>query len=327
MRTAVLVLVSLFWSATSAQGQSSWAENMFKEGTTHDFGSIPRGTLLYHRFKITNIYAVPLEISVRAGCHCLTTTASTRVLEPRQEGYIDVTMDARKFTGPRTSEIHFTVGPEYISTAILRVSAVSRTDVVLNPGQISFGVVARGQKLAPQTIDVEYAGVLDWRVTEVAKHTAPLEASFKELYRRPGQVGYRVTVALKPEAPTGALRHDLFLKTNDPASPLVPILVEATVQASLSVTPNLINVGTLKLGESLTKLVLVRGAKPFRVVAVDGQEEGITAELPTVDKEVQIVKIKCHPVKTGAVRRQLKIKTNLEKEEAVTVTVEGLVEP
>jgi hypothetical protein len=327
MRNVLLVVACLAWSAASASGQSSWAEKMFKDGTTHDFGSVPRGTVLYHRFKISNIYAVPLEISARVGCHCVTATPSTRVLQPREEGYVDVTMDTRKFPGPRKVDIHFTVGPEYISTAILNVSAVSRTDIVLNPGQISFGIVVRGQKPAPQTIDVEYAGVLDWRATELAKHTAPLEATFKELYRRPGQVGYRVTVGLKPDAPAGALKHDLFLKTNDSASPLVPILVEATIQASLSVAPDQISLGTLRLGESLTKLVLVRGSKPFRVLAIDGQEDGITAELPTVAKEVQIVKIKCHPIKAGALRRQLKIKTDLEKEEPVTVTVEGIVEP
>jgi hypothetical protein len=300
---------------------------MFKDGTSHDFGSVPRGGVLYHRFKISNVYAVPLEISARVGCSCVTATISARVLDPRQEGYIDVTMDTRRFPGPKKVDIHFTVGPEYISTAILQVSAISRTDIVLNPGQINFGVVAHGQKTAPQTIDVEYAGVLNWQASELAKHTAPLEASFKELYRRPGQVGYRVTVALKPDAAPGPFKHDLFLKTNDPASPLVPILVEATVQAGLSVAPNVINVGTLKLGESLTKLVLVQGTQPFRIVSVEGQAEGVTAELPATAKKVQIVKIQCHPGKSGTLSRQLKIKTDLEKEEPVTVTVEGIVEP
>jgi hypothetical protein len=328
MRKAFFALVSLAWAAASASGQSSWAEKMFKDGTTHDFGTVPLGTMLYHRFKLTNIYAVPLEISTRVGCDCVTATSSTRILEPRQQGYVDVTMDTRRFKTPHKKvTILFTVGPEYISSANLEVTATSRADIVLNPGQINFGVVAHGQKTAPQVIDVEYAGQLDWQATEIAKHAAPLEASFKLLYQRPGQVGYRVTVALKPETPAGALKQELFLKTNDPASPLVPILVEATIHASLSVAPDTINLGTLKLGESLTKLVLVRGTKPLRVLSVEGQDDGLTAELPTTAKEVQIVKIKCHPVKIGSIRRQLKIKTDLEKEDPVTVTVEGTVEP
>src|SRR5205807_1071802 len=97
-----------------------------------------------------------------------------------------------------------------------------------------------------QTLDVEYAGGLDWRVTELDAHKAPYTAHFKELYRQPGQVGYRVTITLKPDAPPGNQRHELYLKTNDPASPHVPILVEAMVQASLSVFPPAVKFGNPK---------------------------------------------------------------------------------
>jgi hypothetical protein len=334
MRTALLTVVTLILFTASAQAQSSWAENMFKQDPVtkqpdlrHDFGNVPHGAQLHYRFELTNIYAVPLEISVRVGCHCVTATTSTRVLESGKKGYVDVNMNARLFTGPRTVQIHFTVGPEYISTATLSVSANCREDIVLNPGQLSFGVVARGQPMPSQSIDVEYAGVLDWRATEIAKHEAPLDASVKELYRRPGQVGYRVTVALKPDVPAGALKQELFLKTNDPASPLVPILVEATVRASLSVAPDVLNLGTLKLGESLTKLVLVQGPKPFKIVAVEGQGDGVTVDLPNLAKNVQVVKVKCQPTTPGPIRKQLKIKTDLDQEAPVLVTVDFTVEP
>jgi hypothetical protein len=326
MKNLVLVVLGLIWTTTAALGQSSWAEKMFKDGIAKDFGSVPHGAQLYHRFKLTNVYAVPLELSKQEGCNCVTATLSTRVLQPREEGYLDVTMDTHHFTGPRTVKIQFTVGPEYISTASLTVTAISRADIVLNPGRLNFGVVARGQKTEPRTLDVEYAGVLDWKATEIAQHKAPLEASLKEIYRRPGQVGYRVTVALKPDVPAGAFKHELFLKTNDPASPLVPILVEATVRASLSVSPELINVGAMRVGESLTKLTMVQGPKPFKIVSVDGQGDGLTVELPTASKNVQLLKVKFQPAKAGPFRRQLKIKTDLEQEGPVTVTVEGIVE-
>src|SRR5262249_30206395 len=146
----------------------------------------------YHKFKMVNIYAVPLEIvNVRSSCPCGTVTPSVKVLEPRQEGYIEVTMDTRRFTGAKTITIFVTVGPQFISTAELKVSASSRGDVVFNPGEVNFGVVPRGQT-ASQTIDVEYAGALDWRVSEVDKGSAPVDVALEEWYRRPGQVGYRV---------------------------------------------------------------------------------------------------------------------------------------
>src|SRR5262249_22035411 len=160
-----LTLAALVVGTTTASAQSgAWADKMFKGANAHDFGSVPRGSQLYHRFSMTNIWAVPLELtSVRVSCGCVTATPSTKVLQPRESGFLDVTMDAHRFTGPKTVTIYITVGPQYTSTATVRISANSRADVVFNPGQINFGVVQRGQGAA-QVIDVEYAGVLDWKV-------------------------------------------------------------------------------------------------------------------------------------------------------------------
>jgi hypothetical protein len=310
----------------AASAQTNWAEKLFPDGITHDFGTIPAGTQLYHRFKMVNIYAVPLEISQRVGCACVSVTPSTNVLQPKEEGYLDVTMDARRFRNRKKVNIYFSVGPEYISSATLYVSANSRSDVVLNPGEVSFGVVSSSQSPAPQTIDVEYAGVLNWQVTEIVKHSAPVEATFKELYRRPNQVGYRVTVSLKPNAPPGSLKHELLLKTNDPASPLVPILVEASVQAGLTAVPSALSMGNIKVGESVSKKVIVRGSKPFRILAVDGTGEGVSAEFGNNDAAVQVVLVKCEPKKAGELKRQLRIRTSMDQEGAVTVNVDGVAD-
>ena len=67
------------------------------------------------------------------------------------------------------------------------------TVIVFNPGQVNFGVVPRGQS-PTQSVDVEYAGALDWRVSEIIGSAAPLTVDLKEFERRPGYVGYRVSV-------------------------------------------------------------------------------------------------------------------------------------
>src|SRR3954447_5095811 len=165
MRQAVLALLALAAAAptTCAQG---WANKLFKNQTTHDFGTVPHGAQLLHRFPITNIYAVPLEISqVRVSCSCVTAAPSKRVLQPRESGTIDVTMDARRFKGAKTVTVYVSDRPTFVSTAELKVSAVSRADVVFNPGQVNFGSVAQGQTPA-QPVDVEYAGTFDWHLTE-----------------------------------------------------------------------------------------------------------------------------------------------------------------
>jgi hypothetical protein len=275
-----------------------------------------------------NIYAVPLTLDARVGCHCVTVTPVSQVLQPRQEATLDVSMDTSKLAGHKSVNIYITVGPQFVSSTTLSVSCVSRTDVVVNPGQINFGVVPHGQGTAPQTIDVEYAGVLDWRVSEVVKNDAPLEATFRELYRRPGQVGYQVAVALKPDAPPGPFKHELFLRTNDPTSPLVPILVEANIQASLNVVPNIVRIQPpLKVGESITKLVMVKASRPFHITAVEGQGDGVTVELPPNPAPLQVLRVNFQAAKAGEVRRQLRIKTDLDRESTASVMVEAAAEP
>jgi hypothetical protein len=327
MRNAVLTLAALLLGAAACPAQTaSWADKMFKDGTSHDFGSVPRGAQLFHRFTITNIYAVRMEITgVKSGCGCVSATAAKRVLEPRESTTIDVSMDARRFTGAKTVGIRVTVGPEYTSSAEIKVTANSRADIVFNPGQVTFGAVTLGQTPS-QTIDVEYAGVLNWQVSEVIAKDAPVDVTIKELYRRPGQVGYQLQVTLRPDAPVGNLKHDLFLKTNDPASPLVPVLVEATVQSAVTVSPGRLTLGVVKKGEPLVRRVVVRSAKPFQVLDVDGGGGEITVEKSASAAPVQTVTLKCKFDNPGAFKRELKIKTDLQ-DVPVPVVIEGTVAP
>jgi hypothetical protein len=324
---ALCALVALYRGTASAQ---PWAEKMFRDKDAkdnplvHDFGSVPRGAQLLHRFKITNIYAVDMQIiDIRSSCACGSAKETKKVLKPREVGYIEVNMDTKRFSGPKTISIHVTVGPEFTSTAELKISANSRADVVFNPGQVNFGVVPRGQASTKQDVDIEYAGTLDWKITELVTNNVPVEATFKEWYRRSGQVGFKISVALKPDAPAGTLKEELYLKTNDPNCPLLPLLVEATVQAPLSVKPDTAKMGTVTLGQTGTQKVIVKGNKPFSIVSIEGQEDGITAEAQPGAGEIRIVTIKCQPTKAGDIKRQLIIKTDLDKEAAVTVTVEG----
>src|SRR5262245_36337050 len=121
MRNAVLALVALAAGAAVCPAQS-WADKLFKDGIVHDFGSVARGAQLFHRFPITNIYAVPLQIiDVHTSCGCATANPSSRLLQPREVGFIDVSMDGRRFTGAKSIRVSVTVGPEYTSTAELQV--------------------------------------------------------------------------------------------------------------------------------------------------------------------------------------------------------------
>src|SRR5260370_22107716 len=128
MRKLGLTLAVLMLGTTTTSAQTgAWADKLFKGANTHDFGSVPRGAQLYHRFPMTNIWAVPLELtSIRVSCGCVTATPTTKGLQPRESGYVDFTIDAHRFTRPNSVSIYLTAGRHYTSTATLWLSAHSR---------------------------------------------------------------------------------------------------------------------------------------------------------------------------------------------------------
>src|SRR5262249_44074520 len=262
-----LLFVPLFFSTAHAFGQpppveKPWAEKLFRDNSlTHDFGSVPRGAQLHYQFPISNIFAEPLEVSIRVGCGCVTATASNNVLQPRQKGTIDVTMDTRQLQGPDSAYVFVTDGRRFVSTAKLNVSANTRVDVVLNPGEINFGIVEAGRDLPESKLDVEYAGPILWQVMGVQAENVPVNVRYQELYRRPGQVGYRLFVSLKPTAEPGPLKNEFFVKTNDPAGGLVPIPVAANIQAPLVVKPEILSFDKIKIGQPVEKSVMAKAAK------------------------------------------------------------------
>src|SRR5439155_1480986 len=82
--------------------------------------------------------------------------------------------------------------------------------LVHDPGGVTFGSVGRGQT-PTQTIDGEYAGGLPWQLKEIAvPRDFPFAVTSREIYRRPGQVGYQLQVMLKADAPIGPIKDELF---------------------------------------------------------------------------------------------------------------------
>ncbi|MFM8932031.1 MAG: DUF1573 domain-containing protein [Gemmataceae bacterium] len=328
-RLVVLIAAFTGLSGSRAHGQGpGWAEKMFQQGVAHDFGVIPKGSLLLHRFPVTNIYAVRMEITqIQPGCGCVTAVASKRFLEPRETGTIDVSMDAKRFDGPKSVGIRVTVGPEFVSSAELRVTANARGDLVFNPGRIVFGAQASGAE-ANQTVVMEYAGAFPLEVREVVTNQVPVNATVRQLYREPGRVGYEVSATLKTDGPPGAFKDSIFLKTNDPNQPMVPLLVEGAIESGISIIPQKLALGSVSTQDMLTRRVVVRGQKPFQILSVEGTGQGVelSGELSPTPSMTQTISLKVQLKTPGEFRRELKIRTTLQ-DAPLSLPVDGSATP
>ncbi len=297
---------------------------------THNFGEVPHGTLCVHKFTITNIYDTPMQIiEVKKGCTCLDYVPMTKVLQPNETAEFTVTMNTAKFVGQNSQNFYVTFGPKFVSTAVLRVSANSRTDVGVSPGAVTFGTVPQGTRVS-QSVQIKYSGrTRDWKITEVVPGNYPLDVKLSETSRGGplrGGAEYQVEVTLQANAAPGPISEQITLKTNDPTNPLIQVGVTGTIAAPIELTPNKVRMEA-KVGEFATQRVLVRAAKPFKVVGVDGAADGITVELPAAAAAlpVQVITLKFEPKQPGIAARQLRVRTDLEGGSAVlAVEVEGV---
>lgn len=316
------------WCSSAQAG--SWAEGLFSE-LRHEFGNIPRGSDQRCSFVITNTTEGPVRITGMARtCGCTQITLDDKVILDQntkqsrenkvilagQESRIGVVLDTRSFVGSKSAEITISFDQPSHADVRLTVNSFIRQDIVLNPGAVQLGSLSRGQEVSKE-LDIEYAGSSNWQVLSVTNSNPNLDASFEEIYRKPGQVGYRLKVNLKPTAPAGIIRDALIVETNDTSAPQFPVIVNGQIQPDLIVTPANLTMGTVKPGQSITRQVLLRGKKPFQVTGVEGGGESFRVEKPEGSQTFHKVIVRFAGTEEAGTRAcTFKIQTDLADESA-----------
>jgi hypothetical protein len=337
-RCLSFLLMFTILGPAAAQEGLPWANKFFtgKEETPppaiiHDFGTMPKGTVRTHRFTMTNIYAVPMQLmEPKPSCGCVSVLAYTGKMDSKETGYIDVKIDTSRVEGNKQVSLpvvfvgnHPKTGERFQSIARLEVRAVSRPDIYMSPGAFAFGVNPAGTKNT-QSLTVTYSGRMKgWTITEVGYKKEQFEVTVKPLDVKSGGVSYLVSATMREDVPAGVIDDQIILKTNDPAAPALTVNVSGTVQAALSLVPgDLMKIGNVEVGMKVEKNIIVRADKPFKIASVDGQTDGITVSLlPVPAAKSQVVTVLFQPEKPGPVRKILSIKT--DSGDTVQLTVEA----
>lgn len=296
------------------------------DSTSKDFGNVPRGSVNVHRFTLKNTTANTLSVdNVRSTCVCAVPTAIKPKAAPGEEIVIEVKYDTTSFVGARGMTVYVTFQAPGYETVQLRVAGFSRQDVVFNPGQIDFGVVPLGTAMTKRC-KVEYAGALDWKITEVVpSKTFPF--SIEEIYRKPGRVGYEVTVTLPADAPAGTLSEALQLKTNDSGTPVVRLQSTAVIEAALTASPNSLDLGSVKVGEKVTKKILLRGNEPFTVKAIGGVTDAVQVECTKDSRKVHVLSVEFEAKRAGAIDQKLMVHTDMPQQDPLAFHLHATVKP
>lgn len=309
MRLCGVAMVLVLLAGTSAAGAQEWARKMF-DATSHDFGTVARGSKIEHRFKITNLYEEDVHITaVRSSCGCTTPEIAQRTLKTFESAELVATFNTRDFLGQRSATLTVTFDQPFFAEAQVQINGYVRSDVVLEPAAVEFGTLEAGTP-KQQPVQIHYAGRSDWKILQVKSPRDYLHAELREVSRDLGEVRYEVVVRIDERAPAGFFQDYLLLVTNDQQTPEFPLEVSARVQTASSVSPNPLVLGVLEPGQTVVKKLVVRGKAPFRIVGVECPLEGLTCPISDEAKTVHVLGVTFQaPDKPSSLAGELRITT------------------
>jgi hypothetical protein len=298
-------------SCTPCFGQE-WAQKMFKV-TEHDFGTVARGAKAEFHFEFDNLYLEDVHVAgVRTSCGCTTPSVENPSLKTYEKGAILAHFNTPTFLGSRGATLTVTIDKPFYAEVQLHVKGFIRNDVVVEPGSVQVGSIDQGTG-ADRQVAVNYTGYGGWKILDVKSSNPHITAKAVESGRRNGQVSYALQVHLDKDAPGGYLNDHLMLVTNDANGTQIPVEVEGRVMPGITVSPTALFMGVVQPGQKVTKQLVVKGKKPFRVLGVDCDDKSFQFDTSKEEssKELHLIPVTFTAgADAGKVVKTIKIETD-----------------
>jgi hypothetical protein len=320
-------LVFLFGLCLANTASASWADPLFEE-LSRDFGTVPRGPTLTHPFRLTNKTRTPLHIAgVRVSCGCTSASILREDLEPGQSTAILAQMDTRRFLGEKSVTIYVTFDRPQWDEVHLVVHANSREDIMLTPDSLAFPAMRRGTS-PTASLSVSFLGS-PWRIVGVQSESNYVIPTLKETsHTENGDVSYQLNARIRPDVPAGKWYTDIWLTTNNPAVPRLRVPLTVEVQTALTVSPSLAALGAVKAGETVERKVVVRGGKPFRILAIKGADGQLVVQDSTREsKPVHVLSLVLKAHQAGEQTWNLRVLTDMKEDSEVQFQAQARVLP
>jgi hypothetical protein len=318
------LVVACLGSPAEAQ---DWAREMFPV-TSHNFGTVAKGSKTEYRFVFRNRYNEDVHVAgVRTSCGCTSPTITKRDLKTHETAEIVAAFNTRTFLGQHGATLTVTFDKPYSAEVQLRVAGNIRGDVTFDPPFVDLGTVDLG-KGAERQVRVTRIGTSPWEIKDVRSANPNFEVLLSQPARAGSRTLYDLTARLKPSAPAGYVKGQLILVTNEPRATQIPMDVEGRVVAEVTVSPQLLALGAVPAGETVTKNVVIRANREFTITGVFCSDGCLTCEPKTTAARVHILPVTFQAGDSaGKVERELRIATDLGESAVPVVTVQAEVEP
>jgi len=304
------LLTVLFGWPVCAQ---DWARKMFKE-TAHDFGTVARRAKAEYAFALYNPYVENVHIvGVRSSCSCTRPRVESRLLKTYEHGAVIAAIDTDSFVGRKGATITVTLDKPFPAEVQLHVKTNICDNLELVPGSVQLGSVKEGQPVQ-RKITVRHTGRYAWQIRKVESTNPHITATFAPTGGLGRSGSYDLRVRLDENAPVGYVKDHLMLITNDRWNAQIPVPVEGRVLPALTVSPASLFMGVVEPGQKVTKQLIVRGTKPFRILSIrcdDDSFEFETADSLDDPKRLHVIPVTFFAGQdAGKVTKTIRIETD-----------------
>ncbi len=289
-RLFLLLIGLLGYSATGFAAQD-WARRMFPT-TDHDFRVVGRGTTAEYHFEFTNPYKESVRVaSVRTSCGCTTPSVTRNLVRSRETAAVVAKLNTDTHIGDKSAVITVVFDEPFYAEVQLSVRGHIRTDVTCSPPEVNFGEVIPGTDKR-QDVVITHSGGTNWEILDVRSHCSDLVVALSPAERSPGIVRYRMSVKTKDTLAAGELRERLTLVTNDSRFPTIDLAVTGRVRPALEISPAALNFGTVRIGETVEKRLVVRAERPFAIERIEPGDSRYEVDVPVGEKQLHFVKVR-----------------------------------
>ncbi|MDX1582022.1 MAG: DUF1573 domain-containing protein [Thermoanaerobaculia bacterium] len=305
-----------------------------------DFGTVPKGEVLTHSFKIKNTGDEDLEIiRVQPACGC-TVADYDAVIAPGETGRVEAAVKTEAFSGPINKSVTIQTNDPDTPTAQVAIRAVVKPFVEAYPaGFVRFNVlqgetdkrsvILYSEEDEPFEIEgVDVPG--DWVKVDYAK----VPQSERAPVGPEGQTQYKVDVTLGgPTAPVGPLMDKVQIHTNSKHQPVYQLSMSGVIRPAFNVSPTVLNFGEIDpaVHETVRVVTVSTNSKEspdaFRVEKVESTNPTLfTAEAkPTAPGQYEVEVRLSKDASAGDVDGDLKIYTTDVGNPVVTIPVKGMI--
>lgn len=254
-----------------------------------DFGTVSQGTVIEHKFAVTNKGTEPLSIQrTAAPCGCTAAAATTELIQPGASSTINVTVDTSAFTGDQQKTVtvysNDLSNPETVLS--LRGSIKSAGEAV--PSRIDFGETTVSEPLQ-KSVKINLAsGYKFVSAKTFSKWITVSESKDKT-----------IQVTLSPETPSGELRERVIVTVKPEAEGeelFINVPVYARLVAPITFRPKVLSFGVIEGEQELVKQVQIDNRTNLDLTpgAVISDSKAVKAEIKSSGKK-HILEVRVNP--------------------------------